>query len=99
MTKQLLLAGAAAMFATAASAVSQIPNDGTIENYAIIATDMSGLHLCHHGSEAWPIEVGASIAVIGEVTDVGEAPLGGVVFQEFLLVRGAVALASQLIIP
>lgn len=44
MTKQLLLAGAAAMFATAASAVSQIPNDGTIENYAIIATDMSGLH-------------------------------------------------------
>lgn len=44
MTKQLLLAGAAAMLATTASAVSQIPADGTIENYAIIATDMSGLH-------------------------------------------------------
>ena len=57
-------------------------------------TDMPGLYLCHHGPEAWPVEVGASIAVIGEVTDVGEAPLGGVVFQEFLLVRDAVALAS-----
>ena len=44
MTKQLLLAGVAAMFAASASAVSQIPNDGTIENYAIVATDMSGLH-------------------------------------------------------
>ncbi len=44
MTKQLLLAGAAAMLAASASAVSQIPADGTIENYAIIATDMSGLH-------------------------------------------------------
>ena len=44
MTKQLLLAGAAAMLAATASAVSQIPADGTIENYAIIATDMSGLH-------------------------------------------------------
>ena len=44
MTKQLLLAGAAAMLASTASAVSQIPADGTIENYAIIATDMSGLH-------------------------------------------------------
>ena len=45
MTKQLLLAGAAAMLAaTTASAVSQLPADGTIENYAIIATDMSGLH-------------------------------------------------------
>jgi len=44
MTKQLLLVGAAAMLAASASAVSQIPADGTIENYAIIATDMSGLH-------------------------------------------------------
>ncbi len=44
MTKQLLLAGAAAVFATAASAVSQIPADGTIENYALSAIDMSGLH-------------------------------------------------------
>ena len=44
MTKQLLLAGVAAMFAASASAVSQIPDDGTIENYAISAKDMSGLH-------------------------------------------------------
>lgn len=44
MTKQLLFAGAAAMLAASASAVSQLPADGTIENYAIIATDMSGLH-------------------------------------------------------
>lgn len=45
MTKQLLLAGAAAMLAaTTASAVSQIPADGTIENYALNAYDMSGLH-------------------------------------------------------
>ena len=45
MTKQLLLAGAAAAFAaTTASAISQIPADGTTANYAIVATDMSGLH-------------------------------------------------------
>ena len=44
MTKHLLLAGAAAMLASAASAVSQVPADGTLENYALIATDMSGLH-------------------------------------------------------
>lgn len=44
MTKQLLLAGVAAMIATSASAVSQVPADGTIQNYAISAMDMSGLH-------------------------------------------------------
>ena len=44
MTKQLLLAGVAAMFAASASAVSQIPDDGTIENHGLIAIDMSGLH-------------------------------------------------------
>ena len=44
MTKQLLLAGVAAMIAASASAVSQIPDDGTIENYGLIAIDMSGLH-------------------------------------------------------
>lgn len=45
MTKQLLAAGAAAMLAaTTASAVSQMPADGTIENYALNSIDMSGLH-------------------------------------------------------
>ena len=45
MTKQLLLAGAAAMMTAAtASAVSQVPEDGTIVNNAIVALDMSGLH-------------------------------------------------------
>lgn len=45
MTKQILLAGAAAVLAALpASAITQAPADGTIENYAISATDMSGLH-------------------------------------------------------
>ena len=44
MTKQLLLAGAAAVLATTASAIPQVPADGTIENYALSAIDMSGLH-------------------------------------------------------
>ena len=45
MTKQILLAGAAAMLAALpASAITQAPADGTIANYAITATDMSGLH-------------------------------------------------------
>jgi hypothetical protein len=59
---------------------------------------MPGLYLCHHGPESWPVEVGSDVAVISEVTDIGESPLGGVVLQEFLLVCDAVALAGQFVI-
>ena len=60
--------------------------------------DMSGLYLCHHSPESWPVEVGSGVAVISEVTNVGESPLGGVVLQEFFLVCDAVALAGQFVI-
>lgn len=56
MTKQILLAGAAAMLAALpASAITQAPSDGTAANYAISATDMSGLHfglLARYGERA-----------------------------------------------